>query len=54
MWITLSREDARTSKSQNSDNGGTIARGVVEGNGTDKVVSGSWVAIAFKVGHFRT
>jgi hypothetical protein len=63
--ITLSRDrvariiqTARTSKSQNTDNGGTIARGVVEGNGTDKVVSGSWVAIAFedeaKVGHFRT
>jgi hypothetical protein len=63
--ITLSRDrvariiqTARTSKSQNTDNDGTIARGVVEGNGTDKVVSGSWVAIAFedeaKVGHFRT
>ena len=51
-------QTARTSKSQNTDNDGTIARGVVEGNGTDKVVSGSWVAIAFedeaKVGHFRT
>jgi len=35
----------------------TIAQGFVEGNGTDKIVSGSWIAIAFeddaKVGHFR-
>ena len=38
--------------------GGTIAQGLVEGNGTDIVVSGSWIALAFeddaKVGNFRS
>ena len=51
-------QSARTSKSQTDDNGGTIARGVVESNGADIVVSGSWIAIAFEddsnVGHFRS
>ena len=62
--ITLSKDrvariiqSARTAKKQSDDNGGTIARGLVEGNGTEIVVSGSWIAIAFeddvKVGHFR-
>jgi hypothetical protein len=57
MCIKEYESSSRTSKSQKGDNVGTISRGVVEGNGTDKVVSGSWVAIAFedeaKEGHFR-
>ena len=63
--ITLSKDrvariiqSAKIAKTQSADIGGTIAQGLVEGNGTDIVVSGSWIAIAFvddaKVGNFRS
>ena len=63
--VTLSKDrvariiqSAKTAKKQSADIGGTIARGLVEGNGTDLVVSGSWIAIAFEddaiVGNFRS
>jgi len=63
--ITLSKDrvariiqSAKIAKTQSADIGGTIAQGLVEGNGTDIVVSGSWIALAFeddaKVGNFRS